>query len=182
MEAINVFEDFRFFRHDYSASSDWETPPFDGENYCSLVVFLGGILTQQERARLADELIETNCRVVHTWGTESTTFDGEVSQRTINRYGQDSVLDDNGVMATSHVGEPIGDALWAFLYCSEHGEVAMRNFLILLIGHHPQIETELCEAIRKEMDECASFWSCLPEDMKAKWLELSRKKNYKKSR
>lgn len=181
MNPININEDFRLYRHDLDAKTELTNLPFDGENYCCLVVFADNSLSGDDRALLADRLIESSCRVIHAWGHGCVPFTYVADQQTIKHYPNDTDRDANWVMATSH-HDSIAEALWDFINCSEYSDVAMRNFLIVYSGENPTLDTELSGAIRNYLDECDTFWKEMGDDMKSKYLERSRNRDYRKSK
>ena len=179
MRPLNLNESFRLYTHSVCSNADWENPPFDGENYAALIIFLDSALGEGERRGLANELIDSKCRTVHAWGRECSRFAEIVLEEFRGRCEDEQLADKYWVMSLWHEDWPIDETVFSFLHCSEYGDVPVRSFLILKAGSDPEIEQEFKAAIDKELLEANEFWSSLPEDWKVRWQKRTREKRYK---
>jgi hypothetical protein len=147
----------RFYRMVLVQLEDFASP-FRGSAYPCLVWNHGDPLPHTEAQRLAEALLESNCRYVVSAGTDCEAFHDAVDQAFIRRTSDvsETVQDRLHVMTTWHPDEPMDDTTFFFAFNTQFDDHDFHDLLVVHINgtkaQHGMVEASL----RKEvLDEAA---------------------------
>jgi hypothetical protein len=126
-------------------------PPFGGQPYPCLLWDHAGQLTAEERSKLADALIASNCCYAVCAGVDCEAWEDSVDDvfaRTSDASA--NVSDERHVMTTAHSNESVDDVALFFVRNTNFGEHDFHKFLILHVGGSSADRQLVVDAVRRE--------------------------------
>lgn len=132
-------------------------PPYDtaipgfGSPFVTIVVACDPTLMPDKQADISTQLVAKDCRYVLAWGIDSSSWDDSVDMAFIATDPEFNPPNDRMVMTTWHDNETIDDVVWFALMNTNFDCHKFHDYLALMIGDSPEIESEVLSAIRSKL-------------------------------
>jgi len=130
----------------------YKTPvPGFGSPFVAIVVACDSSITPEQQANISAQLVAMDCRYMLAWGTNASSWDDSVDIAFINTDTNFNPPDDRHVMTTWHNDETIHDVVWFALMNTNFGSHDFHDYLALMIGANPDIESQLIATIQNQL-------------------------------
>jgi len=127
-----------------------QVPEF-GSAFVAIVVACDPTISPEQQANISAQLVARDCRYMLAWGFNATSWDTSVDIAFINTDPDFNPPDDRHVMTTWHDNETIDDVVWFALMNTNFDFHDFHDYLALMIGNAPDIESELLASIRNQL-------------------------------
>lgn len=117
--------------------------PFPDEEHTLLVCVLDDSMTNDERNKLALEIVAAKCRFALCWGFGCATLETEIDFAYIETDENFTPPDDRLIITTSHEGEPIDDAMEYWWIHTSFDGYESTNLAILIVGDDKELVSEI---------------------------------------
>ena len=122
-----------------------------GLPFVAIVVSCDASITLEQQANISAQLVEVDCRYMLAWGSNASSWDDSVDIAFINTDPNFNPPDDRHVMTTWHNDETLDDVVWFALMNTNFDSHEFHDYLALMIGANPDIETESPASIQSQL-------------------------------
>lgn len=130
------------------APGDGLDPPFDGDPYPALVWAVSRT-TDAQKERLCTDLISSGCRYVVCGGVASELWEEAADEVAVAQDRMDIDSQAEFVMSTSRTREPIDEAAYFLVRCTNFAHHDFTRYIVLLVGGDARVREQLIASIRK---------------------------------
>jgi hypothetical protein len=121
--------------------------PFPGELYVCILFVHDPAVTQEEQAKLSEQIVQSGCRYAVCAGHACSTWDDSVDLAYLATDPNFAPPEETFVMTTWHEDESIEDVVFYGLMNTMFDDHEFFKYLVLTLGHHATFREELDAAI-----------------------------------
>ncbi len=143
----------RIFGYDHITEPVGFARPFGSQPYVCLVWDADGALGAVERQRLADAVINSNCRYVVCGGMHCEAWHDAMDEAflALDLEGED--YEERFVMTSWHADEPEGEVASFFVHSTASDDEPFTKYLVLQVGGGWEAMQRLKAAVREEASD-----------------------------
>jgi len=130
----------------------YDTPiPHFASAFVTVLLACDPTITPNKQAEISAELVQRDCRYVLAWGHNATSWDDSVDMAFISTDADFNPPSDRHVMTTWHDNDTIADVIWFAIHNTNFNSHDFRDYLALMIGTNPDIESDVLQAIHDQL-------------------------------
>ena len=121
--------------------------PVGGTPFVCALFVADPAISEQERTRLAGELIAAGCRYAVCAGIECSLWHDWIDLAYADRVLGRGAPDEDFVMTSWHEGEAVADVLWFALVLTNFDDHVFEHLLVLVLGDDARLRSEIAAAL-----------------------------------
>lgn len=122
--------------------------PFSGEEFAAMIWVADPTVTDEEQARLSEQLVEQGCRYAVCGGHECSTWDDSIDMAFLETDPDFQPPDEKFVMTTWHEGESVEEVAEFLALNTSFDNFVAKNFFVLFVGRNKELEERSAQAMK----------------------------------